>query len=99
MNKQQRAQYYLQLLNEARNPEIAKSQILTDLNSLVWTNTKIPLTEAEKIEILDDLDKLYSYERIIRKSVPGIENYDSINEADNSGILDVISALKRGVKR
>lgn len=99
MNNRQRVAYYLTLLKEARTPEIAKAKILADLNSLVSERTKRPFTEQEKRRILDELDDLYFSEQIIRKSVPGTEHYGSINESDNSGILDVISALKRGERK
>lgn len=80
--------------------DVAMREILAHVNTLVWKRPgqpDLPLTRQEKNRIIEEIFD----DRTFIKSVPGLESdrvYGSINEADNSGILDVISALKRGVK-
>jgi hypothetical protein len=89
MNKSQRAAYYLQRIRTAKNPKEEVQKILAEIDTLVWTSTNTPLTKQEKQEIIEELELLII--STITKSKP-------ITEAsDNSGILDVIHLLKRGV--
>jgi hypothetical protein len=91
---------YRKILAEARSVEIAKAEILASVNTLVWVEPGKPnrsLTRHEKFQIIEEIFEDLDFQ----KSLPSLEServYGSINEADNSGILDVISALKRGVK-
>lgn len=61
------------------------------------------LTENEKFEVLEALEKLLK-SNISVESPPVSERFGyviiqkSLNAQDNSGVLDLISALKRGVK-
>jgi hypothetical protein len=101
MTRAERIAYYRKILLESTNRQTAIDKIVTDVNSLVWTDTGKPLTRAERIELLDAIFKDWP----LRKSFPNLESFerqyqinDSVTGADNSHILDVISALKRGAK-
>lgn len=98
MGTKERAQQYFERLVKASNPKAELERIYSDLNNLVFTNSKKPIDRDTKIQILDELEKL------IRRT-PGLENfnesktYDSVRgsttASDNSDILDVISAMKK----
>jgi hypothetical protein len=90
MNKSQRAAHYLDLLRKTKNPIEEAKGILAEIETLVWSNTNQRLTKQEKLEIIEELESL---------AFPTLRKSERIVEAsDNSGILDVISLLKRGVK-
>jgi hypothetical protein len=85
---------YAKRILEATNKQQEGLKVLAEINDLVWTNTQKPLTKEEKQSIVDDIASLIS--PIIRKS----EVFDRVitEASDNSGILDVISMMKRGAK-
>lgn len=90
MNKSQRAAHYLERIRKAKSPLEEAKGILAEIETLVWSNTNQRLTKQEKLEIIEELESL---------AFPTLRKSDRITEAsDNSGILDVISLLKRGVK-
>lgn len=101
MNRTERVALYRKILSEAPSVAIAVQQITSDVNTLVWSGTGKSLSRAERIEILEEIFEDADF----RKSTPGLESFeraygstDFVNEADNSHILDVISALKRSTK-
>lgn len=101
MTRSQRIASYRKILAESPSLEMAVNEILANLNSLVWIKTRKPFSKEEKIKLLEEIFEGSDLE----KSLPGLESFEwigrstgAINEADNSHILDVISALKRGVK-
>jgi len=90
MNKQQRAAHYLARIRETRNSPDEVERILSELNSLVWTESQKPLTKQDKLAIIEEIRS---------QAFPLTKSWEVIVEAsDNSGILDVISALKKGAK-
>jgi len=90
MNKSQRAAHYLERIRTAKNPMEEAQRILADLDTLVWTSTNTRLTRQEKLEIVEEFESL---------AFPTLRKSERITEAsDNSGILDVIQLLKRGVR-
>jgi len=93
MNKKERAEHYLRRLNSAKNKRAEAQQILEELNSLVWANSQQPLKKSDRLEIIEELEKAFYNRRKISN-----ESLDSTTASDNSGIIDVISALKRGTK-
>ena len=90
--------FYRQILTDSPSLMDAIGKISAHVNTLVWTASRQPLSEAEKTKILEEIFDNIAF----RKSFPNLESIDkihgSVNEADNSHILDVISALKRGAK-
>lgn len=95
MSKQERALYYLNIIHNSANLDDATKEILTSLNSLSFTSTGVPLSKREKNQIIEELEQLL-FPPKTKRWTPSNE---TITEAsDNSGILDVISALKRGAK-
>jgi hypothetical protein len=101
MTRTERIAYYRKILAESSSLQLAIDRIVADVNTLVWSNTQQPLSKAERIKILEEIFDDSGF----RKSLPSTESFergygsvDAVNEADNSHILDVISALKRGAK-
>jgi hypothetical protein len=99
MSNQERAQHYLERILRSNNPKAELQKILSDLNSLVFTKTNKPLEAADKIRILEELEKLV-------RSTPALEKFEeskswdyarNTQASDNSDILDVISAMKKRV--
>lgn len=90
MTNSQRAAHYLERIRAAKNPAEEAQSILAEIETLVWTNTNTRLTKQEKLGIIQEVESL---------SFPTLQKGARIVEAsDNSGILDVIKLLKRGVK-
>lgn len=98
MTHNQRAQHYFERLLKSSNPKSELEIIQRDLDNLVFSNTEKPLDSSAKRLILEELERLV-------KRTPSFEsfsesrNYEYIqkgaNASDNSGILDVISAMKK----
>lgn len=91
MNKKQRAESYLKLIRDSSNKELEYKKILNEINGLVWAETQQPLSKEERLAIVEEIDNLFQQE--IQKS-----NVLVTNASDNSGVIDIIGALKRGVK-
>lgn len=90
MNRSQRAKYYLEIIRAANNPIVEARKILAEIETLVWESTNKPLTKQEKLEIIAELESL---------AFPTLRKSEGLvtEASDNSGILEVISLLKRGV--
>lgn len=91
MNKKQRAESYLKLIRDSSNKELVYKKILNEINGLVWSETRQPLSKEERLAIIEEIDNLFQQE--IQKSKALVTN-----ASDNSGVIDIIGALKRGVK-
>lgn len=94
MTRRQRAEHYLKLLLESRNQQTTFQEILNELNGLVYAKTNEPLSKQDKIAIIEDLETIF-------QELPQTRNKSweySTNASDNSGVIDIIGALKRGVK-
>lgn len=90
MTKNERAAHYLKRIKSAPNPLIEARAILEELNSLIWTSTGQKLSRQEKLEIVKEIESL---------AFPTTRRWEPATEAsDNSGILDVITMLKKGAK-
>lgn len=101
MTRTERIQYYRKILADSPSLDVAIDKILANVNTLQWVSTGKPFSKAEKIKLLEEVFE----DSDLRKSFPSTESFEwigrstgAVNEADNSHILDVISALKRGVK-
>lgn len=92
MNSTQRAASYLKRIIESSNKDLEFKRILDDINSLVWTESKRPLSKAEKLAIIEEIERLFHEQPILEN-----KRYYT-NASDNSGAIDIIGALKRGVK-
>lgn len=98
MTHNQRAQHYFEQLLKSSNPKSELEKIQRDLDNLVFSNTGKPLDPSAKRLILEELERLL-------KRAPSFESFDEsrnyeyiqkgANASDNSGILDVISAMKK----
>lgn len=100
MNRSERAKHYFERLSKSSNPKSELEKILREIDGLVWSSTNKPLDEAEKILIIEALEKLIkesSYSVYESRSEPGLEKIQKgvTSASDNSDILDVISAIKR----
>lgn len=105
MTSQEIALQYFKRLLKASNPKAELEKILSDINSLILSDSDKPVDSVTKIRVIDELEKL------IKKSQrPSTRSFDefkafsgfkrSIGKAqasDNSDILDVISAMKKKV--
>ncbi|WP_102313315.1 hypothetical protein BCV29_17995 [Vibrio cyclitrophicus] len=100
MNRTERAKSYLDRLLASSNPKAELEKIIRDIDSLVYASSKKPLDEAEKIRIIEELERLIKqipYPISESHSQPGLEHLkkSDTTASDNSDILDVISAMKR----
>ena len=91
--------FYRNILSSTSDISAAMSTISAHLDNIVSEGTNRRLTRTERFEILDEVFE----DTLFRKSLPSLESLKevrgSVNEADNSHILDVISALKRGAQK
>ena len=82
------------------NPQDEIKKIIDEINSLQWTASKEPLSKSEKLSIVDELKTLIESKpafKFITKSseVLGFE----INASDNSGTLDIIDTITKGINK
>jgi hypothetical protein len=98
MTRIERIEYYRKILAESETSKLALEIIAKDLNSLVWVTSGKRFSKEEKKKLFEEVFQ----DRDFRRYFPGLESFepaygtnDLITEADNSHILEVISALKR----
>jgi hypothetical protein len=53
----ERAQHYLDRIKESSNPKTELASILSEINNLIFSKSKIPLSKVDKLEIIDELEK------------------------------------------
>ena len=92
MNRKQRAESYLKRIKGSSNKEQEYKKILDEINGLVWSESQKPLSKEERLAIVDEIENLFN-QQTIQKSEGLV-----VNASDNSGVIDIIGALKRGVK-
>ena len=101
MTREERALHYVERIVKASNKKVELEQILSEINGLVYSESKKPLALADKLKIIEELEKLI-------KISPAFESLDSTRDyhytqksttaSDNSDILDVISAMKKRIE-
>lgn len=97
MNNDERAKLYLQKLKNSSNPRLEIQNIVREINSLTWTNTKKPLTLAEKLVLVD---KLEAQAKSLIQEQKHFDSSESIHLAsDNSGVLDAIGEIKKELNK
>ena len=92
MNSKERAREYLDRLKAAADIRSEAQKIANEIDSLVWLKDQKKLTREEKLQILNELEQLAIHRE---KDSRG---YIIVEASDNSGVIDVISALKKGIK-
>ncbi|MEZ8577978.1 hypothetical protein AB6C82_24515 [Vibrio splendidus] len=101
MSRAERAQHYFERLASASNPKVELQRIFDDLNGLVYSKSNDPISNAEKLRIIEELERLIkgSTTRIDERF--GIEHFEKSapTASDNSDVLDLISAMKRKVDK
>lgn len=100
MNRTERAKYYFDRLLASTNPRAELERIFREIDTLVYSSSNKPLDEAEKVRIIEELERLIRqlpYSISESRSEPGFEHFKDSgpSASDNSDILDVISAMKR----
>ncbi|GHX96274.1 hypothetical protein VCSRO67_3460 [Vibrio cholerae] len=100
MNRTQRAKSYFDRLLASSNPKAELEKIFREIDNLVYASSGEPLDEAEKIRIIEELERFIKqlpYPISESHSQPGLEHLkkSGTTASDNSDILDVISAMKR----
>lgn len=100
MNRSERAKSYFDRLLASSNPKAELEEIFKEIDNLVYASSQKPLDEAEKIRIIEELERLIKqlpYPISEGRSQAGLEHLkkSSTTASDNSDILDVISAMKR----
>jgi len=92
MTRIQRATKFVKQLKESMDLSADASKILNELNSLVLTESKEPLSLEEKIAILEEAKKIIRY----GKKIEGLER---LKEAgDNSALIEIIDAIESEIK-
>ncbi|WP_345888582.1 hypothetical protein [Shewanella algae] len=100
MTRNERAKHYLERLISARNTSAELDRILTEINGLIYSSSGKPLTQQDKLLIIEELERLVrdsSYN--INESISLEHHIKSTSASDNSDILDVISAMKKKVDK
>ena len=91
MNNEERARHYFQRLKKAHDQIAEARKIIDEINGLVWSKTQEKLTKQEKLDLIREIEKIISHGE-------AREDKFLLESSDNSNILEVIKALKRGVK-
>ncbi len=94
MSKEERAISYAKRLKEAINVKEEAKNILDDVDSLVWSEDKRPLSLEEKIELVRETKKIFSL-KLLRERFGD----DYIKASDNSGVIDVIDSIEDALKK
>lgn len=98
MNRQERAQSYYNRLLNATNLQDEIKKIIGEINTLQWTETKKPLTKSEKLLIVDELKALIESKTAFESMTESSEERGfEINASDNSGTLDIIDTITKGI--
>lgn len=102
MSSQERALQYFKRLLKASSPKAELERILSDINNLVFSSSQKPIDAANKVKILEELEKLIKRSRQSSfKNLTESGNFRAFQKraeaSDNSDILDVISAMKKRV--
>ncbi|MGF1878795.1 hypothetical protein L4D77_26365 [Photobacterium frigidiphilum] len=99
MNRNQRAQHYLERLMSARNTSSEIDLILAEIEGLIYSTNNEALSRQDKLLIIEELERLIRGSRYSINESIGTENLQkSTSASDNSDILDVISAMKKRVR-
>lgn len=97
------AQGYLALFQESPNKQAAIQQIIERINNVTYTNTGESLSKSDKLQLVEELEKLFTEilnEGVTQKGfgkTASSASHPQIRATDNSGVLDIISAIKKGV--
>lgn len=98
MNRSERAKHYLERLLTARNVAVELELIVNEINNLVYTKSREPLSKEDKLLIIEELERLVRDSPYRIDENTGVEHFQkSTTASDNSDILDVISAMKKKV--
>lgn len=105
MNRNDRILYYYKRLLNASNKKAEAESIAQEINRLYWTRNNEPLTKEEKLHLISEIERLYKNSSIITESTRSgnekFENYSGrphSTASDNSGIIDLIAAMKGEIK-
>ncbi|MGL5267578.1 MAG: hypothetical protein ACRC9E_15385 [Plesiomonas shigelloides] len=106
MNHHDRVLYYYKRLLHASNKKAEAESIAQEINTLYWTSNNRPLTKDEKLHLISEIARLYHKGTLITESTkPSNERFnDSFSgrphstASDNSGVLDLIAAMKGEIK-
>lgn len=105
MNNKERAALYYQRLLTSPNRKIESQRIMAEIDQLYWTHNNNPLTKAEKLALIREIEELIKGKRRpTRDSIEkrgGLENLDesfSVNASNNDDLIDLIVAMKGRVK-
>lgn len=105
MNNKQRAALYYQRLLTSPNRRVESQRIMAEIDQLYWTHNNNPLTKAEKLSLIREIEELIkSKSKPTRDSVEkrgGLENLDksfSVNASNNDDLIDLIVAMKGRVQ-
>ena len=96
MTRKERAESYLKRILTATNREAESTKILEELNGLIYSSNNEPLSEQDKLLIIEVIEELHT-NPLVEKS-KSLEQIQIAEASDNSGVLDIIEALRRGVK-
>ena len=105
MNRKERALHYFERFIYAENKKSELGIILRDLDALVYASSKLPLSNEDKLLILEEFERLIKDVEIsnesskIIKSLSLEEQRKLITAADNSGILDAIATMKGRLRK
>jgi len=98
MNRNQRAQHYLERLLSARNTSSEIELILSEIEGLIYSSNSEALSRQDKLLIIEELERLIRESPYSINENAGLEHLQkSTSASDNSDILDVISAMKKRV--
>lgn len=105
MNNKQRAALYYQRLLTSPNRRVESQRIMAEIDQLYWTHNNNPLTKAEKLSLIREIEELIkSKSKPTRDSVEkrgGLEHLDesfSVNASNNDDLIDLIVAMKGRVQ-
>ncbi|GKV94385.1 hypothetical protein H2Y56_11865 [Pectobacterium aroidearum] len=105
MNNKQRAALYYERLLSSSNRKLEAQEIMAEIDQLYWTHNNNPLTQAEKLALIREIEELIqgrvkpAFESV-RKS-RGLENFDesfSVTASNNDDLIDLIVAMKGKLK-
>jgi hypothetical protein len=92
--KEQRASDYLKRLLAAKNKRLELEAILNHLETLITISDGKRLSRSAKLAILEELERQAKRTVALDEHIVLEHFKKSTTASDNSGILDVISAMK-----
>ena len=93
MSRDVRALSYVKRLREAKDLNAEALRIKNEINGLVWSETQVPLPQAEKIALLEET------KRLVRSGKKTDKGEIIVEAGDNSGIIDVIDSIEKEIKK